>query len=232
MPEAEIRIPAGFTKLFLTGYDWNYRPSKQPQLSDGSCTGRVARPSAVRQRSTGRRGHSGHRADYDGWAQRCRAGPTTRCCRTSSEPSAGGQQCWRVVRHLGPAFISELRDPNPTTAVPGRVRRTGHAPPRRTQRAGQHGYAPTPVTHRRGSAQRRRRLLAPCQAEPQLTASPGVRPGLLEGSRATGGSTGSPAWTHRVTASREVILSAGTVNSPQLLSSQASASPTSCALPA
>jgi len=30
----EIRIPAGFTKLFLTGYDWNYRISKQPHLSN------------------------------------------------------------------------------------------------------------------------------------------------------------------------------------------------------
>ena len=30
----EIRIPAGFTKLFQRGYYWNYRTSKQPQLSD------------------------------------------------------------------------------------------------------------------------------------------------------------------------------------------------------
>ena len=30
----EIRIPAGFIKLAQTAYDWNYRTTKQPQLSD------------------------------------------------------------------------------------------------------------------------------------------------------------------------------------------------------
>jgi len=30
----EIRIPAAITKLFLTDYDWNFRTTKQPQLSD------------------------------------------------------------------------------------------------------------------------------------------------------------------------------------------------------
>ena len=43
----EIRIPAAFTKLLQTGYDWNYRTSEQPQLSDrraaGPGPGRVAR---------------------------------------------------------------------------------------------------------------------------------------------------------------------------------------------
>ena len=28
----EIRIPAAFTELFQTEYDWNYRTTKQPQL--------------------------------------------------------------------------------------------------------------------------------------------------------------------------------------------------------
>jgi choline dehydrogenase len=30
----EIRIPVAFTKLFQSGYDWNYRTTRQPQLSD------------------------------------------------------------------------------------------------------------------------------------------------------------------------------------------------------
>ena len=30
----EIRIPVALTKLFLTEYDWNYRTTRQPQLSD------------------------------------------------------------------------------------------------------------------------------------------------------------------------------------------------------
>ena len=30
----EIHIPVAFTKFFLTGYDWNFRTTKQPQLSD------------------------------------------------------------------------------------------------------------------------------------------------------------------------------------------------------
>ena len=85
----EIRIPAGFIKLFLTGYDWNYRTTKQPQLSDRSCTGRVARPSAVRRRSMGKFGHVGTASTTTAGRKAARAGPMTRCCPTSSEPSAG-----------------------------------------------------------------------------------------------------------------------------------------------
>ena len=43
----EIRIPAALTKLFLTEYDWNYRTTKQPHLSDREVywpRGRTAAP--------------------------------------------------------------------------------------------------------------------------------------------------------------------------------------------
>jgi choline dehydrogenase len=30
----EIRIPLAATRLFQSAYDWNYRTSKQPQMSD------------------------------------------------------------------------------------------------------------------------------------------------------------------------------------------------------
>src|SRR5215204_2032163 len=64
----EIRIPVAFTKLFQSGYDSNYRTTRQPQLSERQIHWPRARPLAVviinRQACT-----RGHRIDYDGWAE-------------------------------------------------------------------------------------------------------------------------------------------------------------------
>src|SRR4029450_9510850 len=116
----------------------------------------------------------------------------------------------------------ELRDPNPTTsaflaacAALG-MRRLGELnEPDNT------GYAPTPVTPRPGfrhsapdpylrPARRRRNL-------PVLTGTH-VQRVLLDGKRAIGVEYRDAAGvTQRLTTSHEVILSAGTTNSPQLL---------------
>jgi choline dehydrogenase len=133
-----------------------------------------------------------------------------------------GSNAGGVYGTSGPQFVSELRDPNPTTlaflaacAELG-MRRLGELnEPDNT------GYAPTPVTQRRGlrhsaadaylhPARRRRNLTVLTGAHAQRI--------LLDGARATGVEYRDAAGvTQRVTASREVILSAGAVNSPQLL---------------
>ena len=160
----EVRIPAGFTKLFLTDYDWNYRTGKQPHLSDRELYWPRGKTLGGSSSIHGQAWTRGHRVDYDGWAQSCPGWSYDEVlpyfqraeCRVGS--NAGG-----VYGTSGPQFISELRDPNPTTSafLAGcaelGMRRLGELnEPDNT------GYAPTPGNPApRATAQRRRRLLAP-----------------------------------------------------------------------
>jgi choline dehydrogenase-like flavoprotein len=67
----EIRIPAAFTKLLRTGYDWDYRTSKQPQLSDRQVYWPRGKTLGGSSAINGQIWTRGHRVDYDGWAQSC-----------------------------------------------------------------------------------------------------------------------------------------------------------------
>ncbi|MGH9249816.1 MAG: GMC family oxidoreductase [Acidimicrobiales bacterium] len=219
----EIRIPAALTKLFLTEYDWNYRTTKQPQLSDREVYWPRGKTLGGSSSINGQAWTRGHRADYDGWAQSC-AGwsydevlPYFQRAERRVGSNAGG-----VYGTSGPQFICELRDPNPTTlaflaacAEVG-LRRLGELnEPDNT------GYSPTPVTQHRGLRHSAAdAYLRPARRRPNLTVLTGAHAQRiqLDGIRATGVEYRDAAGvTQRVTASREVILSAGTVNSPQLL---------------
>ncbi len=219
----EIRIPAALTKLLLTEYDWNYRTTRQPQLSDRELYWPRGKTLGGSSSMNGQAWTRGHRVDYDGWAESCPGWsydevlPYFQRAEHRVGSNAGG-----VYGTSGPQFISELRDPNPTTlaflaacAELG-MRRLGELnEPDNT------GYAPTAVTQRRRlrhsaadaylrPARRRRNLTVLTRAYAERI--------LFDGARATGVEYRDAAGvTQRVTVSGEVILSAGTVNSPQLL---------------
>ncbi|HJY45259.1 MAG TPA: GMC family oxidoreductase N-terminal domain-containing protein [Propionibacteriaceae bacterium] len=219
----EIRIPAAFTKLFQTSYDWNYRTAKQPQLSNREIYWPRGKTLGGSTSIHGQAWTRGHRADYDGWAGSCpgwsyeEVVPYFRRAEHRVGSNAGG-----VYGTAGPQYISELRDPNPTAvaflaacAELG-LRRLGELnEPDNT------GYAPTPVTQRRGLRHNAAAAyLRPVRRRRNLTVLTGAYAQriLLDGSGATGVQYRDAAGTtQRVTASREVILSAGAVNSPQLL---------------
>ena len=67
----EIHIPAGFIKLLMTEYDWNYRTTKQPQLSDRELYWPRGKTLGGSSSINGQAWTRGHRADYDGWAESC-----------------------------------------------------------------------------------------------------------------------------------------------------------------
>jgi choline dehydrogenase len=219
----EIRIPVALTKLFQSGYDWNYRTTRQPQLSDRQIYWPRGKTLGGSSSINGQAWTRGHRADYDGWAESCPGWsydevlPYFQRAEHRVGSNTGG-----VYGTSGPQFISELRDPNPTTSAflaacaELGMRRLGELnEPDNT------GFAPTAVTQRRGlrhsaadaylrPARRRRNLTVLTGAHAQRT--------LLDGTRATGVEyRDASGVTQRVTASSEVILSAGSVNSPQLL---------------
>lgn len=219
----EIRIPAAFIKLFLTEYYWNYHTTKQPQLSDREVYWPLGRTLGGSSSINGQAWTRGHRTDYDGWAHSCPGWsydevlPYFRRAEHRVGSNRGG-----VYGTSGPQFISELRDPNPTTSAflaacaELGIRRLGELnEPDNT------GYAPTPVTQRRGLRYSAAdAYLHPARQRPNLTVVTGAHAQrvLLEGTRATGVEYLDAAGvTRRITATREVILSAGTVHSPQLL---------------
>jgi choline dehydrogenase len=219
----EIHIPVAFTKFFLTGYDWNFRTSKQPHLSDREVYWPAGKTLGGSSSINGQAWVRGHRVDYDGWAQSCPGWsydevlPYFQRSERRVGSNTGG-----VYGTSGPQFISELRDPNPTTSAflaacaELGMRRSGELnEPDNT------GYAPTPVTQRRGLRHSAAdAYLRPARRRRNLTVLTGahVQRILLDGARATGVEyRDTTGLTQRVTASREVILSAGAVKSPQLL---------------
>ena len=219
----EIGIPAAFTKLLRTGYDWDYRTSKQPQLSDRELYWPRGKTLGGSSSINGQIWTRGHRVDYDGWAQSCPGWsyeevlPYFQRAEHRVGSNAGG-----VYGTSGPQFVSELRDPNPTTAAflagcaeLGLRRLDELNEPDNT------GFSPAAVAQRRGLRNSAAdAYLRPARRRRNLTVLTGAyaQQILLEGARATGVEYRDAAGvTQRVTASREVILSAGTINSPQLL---------------
>ena len=220
----EFRIPLGVLKLIQSAYDWNYHTSKQPQLSDRELYWPRGKTLGGSSSINGMAWVRGHRADYDGWAQSCPGWsydevlPYFRRAEHRVGSNTGG-----VYGTSGEQFISELRDPNPTTSAflaacaELGMRRLGEL--NEPDHTG--GYAPTPVTQRRGLRHSAAgAYLRPARRRGNLTVLTGthVQRILLDGQRAIGVEYRDAAGvTQRLTASQEVILSAGAINSPQLL---------------
>ena len=219
----EIRIPVAFTNLLQTAYDWNYRTTSQPQLSGRELYWPRGKTLGGSTSIHGQAWARGHRVDYDGWAESCPGWsweevlPYFHRAEHRVGSNVGG-----VYGTSGPQYVSELRDPNPTTlaflaacAEVG-MRRLGELnEPDNT------GYSLTPVSQRRGLRHSAAdAYLRPVRRRRNLTVVTGayVQRILFDGVRATGVEYRDAAGvTQRVTVSGEVILSGGAVNSPQLL---------------
>jgi len=108
----EFRIPLAAITLFQSAFDWNYRTSKQPQMSDREMYWPRGKTLGGSSSINGMAWVRGHRADYDGWAQRCPGWsydevlPYFQRAERRVGSNAGG-----VYGTSGAQFISELRDP-------------------------------------------------------------------------------------------------------------------------
>ncbi|MBG0830561.1 GMC family oxidoreductase N-terminal domain-containing protein [Planomonospora sp. ID67723] len=221
----EIRMPAGFAKLFKTDYDWNFTTAKQAELSGRELywpRGRVLGGSSSLNAQMWVRGH---RADYDGWDvpgwSYDEVLPYFRRAENRVGSNRGG-----VYGTGGPIHISELRSPNiTTTAFLTACEELGLARLDELNGPSNEGYCPTPVTQDRGRRwSAADAYLGPALKRPNLTVltSSHVRRILIEDGRATGveyaGGPGEGAAESTVAhAGREVILSAGAIGSPHLL---------------
>lgn len=221
--KTEIRIPAAFPKLFKTLYDWDYSTTSQPALADRELYWprghTLGGSSAINAMMWVR----GHRADYDAWGEA--AGSPWSYDEfvryfQRAERWQGEARAESVYGTRGPLHISPPRHPNPTTAAfLDACRAQGLRELDELNQADHSGFALTPLNQYRG-----RRwsaadgYLKPAARRPNLDIYTGARVTRIDfdGNRAAGVvASGIPAGTLRAT--REVILSAGAINSPQLL---------------
>jgi choline dehydrogenase len=219
----EIRIPVAFSKLFTTAYDWNYRTGKQVNLDDRELYWPRGKTLGGSTAINAQMWLRGHRADYDGWGHDCAGWSYADVLpyfqrverRVGGVPGA-------TYGTTGPMWISELRSPTAATAAfLAGCAEAGIPPASDPNDADNSGWAPTPVTQRRGRRwSAADAYLRPAMRRDNLTVHTNALVERVEfdGDRATGVSYRSADGTTRtVTATREVILSAGAVNSPHLL---------------
>ncbi|MFE5409660.1 GMC family oxidoreductase [Microbacterium sp. NPDC056569] len=227
----ELHVPAAFSKLFRGAYDWNYDTVPQPRLEGRTVywpRGKTLGGSSSLNALMWIRGFA---ADYDEWADA--AGPAwswdalvpyfRRVERTSdpADPTQGTH---------GPQSVEHQRDPRPHTAVfLAAAQEAGHplTPPNLPARQ---GFSRTMVSQRRGArastadaylrpAKKRRNLRVVTGAHARrVTFAPSTGSATEPAEpRATGVYVEIDGITRRVRARREVILSGGAVNTPQLL---------------
>jgi choline dehydrogenase len=216
----EIRIPAAFSKLFTTAYDWNFRTVKQPGLGDRELYWPRGKTLGGSTSINAQMWLRGQRADYDGWG--C-AGwayddvlPFFNRAERRAGPATDGYGA------DGPLWINELRTPHPLSRAFLAACEEANLPIEGALNAETHtGYGLTLVTQHRGRRwSAADAYLRPARRRPNLTVLTGASAERVEldGDRATGVVYRDPAGAvHTVTAAREVILSAGAVNSPHLL---------------
>ncbi|MEV6038101.1 GMC family oxidoreductase N-terminal domain-containing protein [Nonomuraea sp. NPDC052116] len=213
----EIRMPAGFAKLFKTDYDWNYTTAKQGEMSGRELywpRGRVIGGSSSLNAQMWVRGCE---RDYDQWGVPGWSYGEVLPYFTRAEHRVGSNE-GGVYGTSGPLYISELRSPNVTTAAFLKAcEELGLTRLKELNGPSNEGYSPTPVTQNRGrrwsSADA---YLRPAKGRPNLHVITGatVDRVVFEGRRAIGIEHGGGA---QVRAKGEVILSAGAIGSPYLL---------------
>lgn len=216
----EIHIPAAFSTLFRSSYDWNYDTVPQPELGGRTVYWPRGKMLGGSSSLNAMMWVSGFAADYDRWADA--AGPTWSWSslrpyfRQVQRLAAGASS---PASH-GAVSIEAQRSPRAATAsFLEAVRQTGLAveEANTTQPT---GFTQTMVSQHRGARfSAADAYLKPVRRRTNLVVRTGaqVHKVLFDGRRATGVLVAQQGGTRRVGARREVVLCGGAVNTPQLL---------------
>jgi len=218
----EIQIPAAFSKLFKTAYDWAYYTEEQPRLNHRRMywpRGKVLGGSSSINAMIYIRGH---RHDYDFWCRLGNAGwsyaEVLPYFKKAENQERGASEYHGAG---GPLNVADLRCVNPLSrafvdacAEVGLPRNSDFNGPE------QEGVGMFQVTQKAGKRHSAAdAYLRPALKRPNLTVHTRAQATrlLLEGTRAFGVEYIRNGAVDRVRVDREVILCGGTINSPQLL---------------
>lgn len=220
----EIEVPAAFSKLFRTEFDWAYYTAPQANLDNRELfwpRGKVLGGSSSINAMMWVRGVP---PDYDGWAKRGNVGwsydEVVQYFKRAedTDPSRVDQDHFGTG---GPLRVEEQRDSNPATAMFVQACQNAGIPRNPKANAGfNDGVDFAMVNQRRG-----KRLsaagayLKPAMSRPNLTVETGAQVSrvIIENGVARGVDYIVDGGEMTATVSGEVILSGGAVNSPQLL---------------
>ena len=219
-----VQLPLGYGKLFYDpAVNWMYETEPDPGLAgnrDFWPRGKILGGSSSINAMVWIRGHA---SDYSDWADVAGSGwgpEATLAAYRAIEDNEAGSDIWRGKG--GPLFISAnhsdlhpLCDSYINSAVA-----TGLANNADFNGADQEGvgiYQMTIRNARRNSAARA--FLRPAMKRPNVTVLTGAHASrvLFDGTRAVGVEYRRKGAIHQARAAREVILSGGAINSPQLL---------------
>ncbi|MBW9094901.1 GMC family oxidoreductase N-terminal domain-containing protein [Microbacterium jejuense] len=223
----ELHVPAAFSKLFRGPYDWNYDTVPQPELEGRTVywpRGKTLGGSSSLNAMMWIRGFA---ADYDEWADAAGPGwswdalvPYFRRVERTADPVDPTQGT------DGPQAVEHQRDPrSQTAAFLEAAREAGHPVTPPNLPAGQ-GFSQTMVSETAGRrASTADSYLRPAKRRAGLRVLTGAHvrrvtfdaPDGGEPPRATGVYVDVDGITRHVRARREVVLSGGAINTPQLL---------------
>ncbi|MET0755769.1 MAG: GMC family oxidoreductase N-terminal domain-containing protein, partial [Pseudoxanthomonas sp.] len=218
-----IHMPAGLAKLVgQKGVNWNYDTAPEPQLDNRRLwwpRGKVLGGSSSINAMCYIRGVAG---DYDDWADGGAEGWDWNSALPyfkRSERNSRGADALHGAD--GPLYVSDLRYTNPLSSVFIEAgQQAGFAHNADFNGAEQSGVGLYQVTQKNGARCSSAVVyLQPARARPNLDVLTGalVRRIVLENGRAVGVAYASGGQEIQARAEREVLLSGGAINSPQLL---------------
>jgi choline dehydrogenase len=219
----EIHIPAAFGGLFKGPNDWDMSSEPEPGLGNRRCympRGKVLGGCSSMNAMVYIRGN---RLDYDSWADNEGApGWSYDECLPyfkRSEDNERGESSFHGAG--GPLTVREGRSMNPLcTAFVEAAKQAGHEENPDFNGARQEGFGRFQTTQENGMrASVSVRYLHPAMTRPNLEVITGAHAlkVLLDGTRATGVQADVGGEVRDIEAAREVILSAGSYMTPQLL---------------
>ena len=217
-----VRIPVGFSKQFRTDLDWNYNSEPEPNLIGrsiflprGRCLGGSSSMNAMIYLR-------GHRSDFDGWAENGAPGWSYAEVLPYFKRSEHNERLGEPWHGRGGQL--NVADPTWRTPLTNRFLESASAlgidrndDPNGPQ---QDGVGSLQLTQKRGRRwSTADAFLHPVKDRPNLTVETGAHATrvLLEGGRAIGVAYERDGALLTARAEREVVLSAGAYNSPQLL---------------
>jgi choline dehydrogenase-like flavoprotein len=202
----EIRIPAAFTKLFKTEYDWAFTTEPEAHLQNRRLYWPRGRTLGGSSAINAQMYVPGRDADFDEWEKLGCRGWSAAAVKPYFD---------RSLLH-----VSQLRDPNPLTDVFLSAAQSTGLVRTASPNEADNGVAVTPVMQRNGQRfSAADAYLRPARGRPNLVVRTGalVLRIALDGRRATGVEYEGSGRLVQARARKEVVLSAGAIGSPHLL---------------